>query len=1012
MKRVLIVDDKEENLYYLQALLSAHGYEVEAANHGAAALVAARQHPPDLVVSDLLMPVMDGYTLLRHWKADARLKQIPFVVYTATYTEPEDERLAIGLGADAFILKPAEPDEFLARIRQVEAIAAEAVRPAPRTRSGDEIVLLKSYSETLIRKLEEKSLQLEESNRALQQDIAERKRAEARLLESEETQRCLAQSQMAILNALPAHIALIDSEGWIVSVNEAWRRFAAENVLGSANFGVRENYLEICDRACGNGAAEAADTAAAIRRVLDGEADEFVLVYPCHSPSIERWFRLMVTPLPGGPRMGAVVMHIDVTERELMDRQLRKLNRTYAVLSDLNKLIVREREPQSILEGACRIAVEKGGFRMAWIGMVHPETRELQAIASSCAEEDSGSSPGVKVDDETRSGGPAARCLAGGEHVICSDIENDPEFSVWLGEALRRGYRSTASFPIHVEGQVVGVLGLYAGESEFFDTEEMNLLDELATDIGFALEVSRRGAERRHAIEQLRESEERFRELAETIQEVFWVTDPEKYQMLYISPAYEKIWGRTCASLYESPGNWTEAIHPDDRARVVDAARARQMSGEYDETYRIVRPDGSVRWVRDRAFPVFGEDGKVQRIVGTAEDITNRRLLEEQFRQAQKMEAIGQLAGGVAHDFNNILAAILGNTQMGLAETTDGHPVRQSLEEIHKAGLRATSLVQQILAFSSQRPQERRVIELGPTIEEAVGFLRATIPSVVEFVVSIDPDLPAVLADPTQVHQVLTNLCTNAWHALADQPGRIEVAVRATDPDSDAAGRPVGLRPGPAVCLSVTDTGEGMDAATLERVFDPFFTTKGPGKGTGLGLSVVHGIVQGHDGAIRVTSHPGRGTTFAVYFPAAARPVSEQAAAVRVSRTAKGQHILYLDDEEPLVYLATRMLERLGYRVSGFTSAAEAMKAFRENPDQYDLVIADLNMPGASGLQVAAELLKLRPDLPVALCSGHVTEEQRDRARKLGIREVLYKPNTMAELSETIDRLAAETRRA
>lgn len=758
MKRVLIVDDKEENLYYLDALLTGHGYVVEGANHGAAALVTARQHPPDLVVSDLLMPVMDGYTLLRHWKADARLKTIPFIVYTATYTEPEDERLALGLGADAFILKPAEPEEFLARIREVEARASEAVRPAPKPHSGDEVVLLKSYSETLIRKLEEKSLQLEESNRALQQDIAERRSAEAQLLE--------------------------------------------------------------------------------------------------------------------------------------MDQQLRKLNRTYAVLSDLNKMIVREREPQRILESACRIAVEKGRFRLAWIGMLDPATGELEAVASSSSESGSGALPGVDLRDETGSGGPAARSLASGVHVICSDIANAPEFPAWRSEALRRGYQSAGLFPLRVDGEVVGVLGLYASEPEFFDSEELNLLDELATDIGFALEVSRRAAERRVAIEQLRESEERF-------------------------------------------------------------------------------------------------------------------------RQAQKMEAIGQLAGGVAHDFNNILAAILGNAQMGLAETADGHPVRQSLEEIQKAGVRATSLVQQILAFSSQRPQERRVIAMGPTIEEAVGFLRATIPSVVEIVVTTEADVPPVLADPTQVHQVITNLCTNAWHALGDQPGRIDIAVRAVDLDEATAGRLAGIRPGTAVCLCVTDTGEGMDAATIGRVFDPFFTTKGLGKGTGLGLSVVHGIVQAHDGAIRVTSQPGRGTTFEVYLPASAQPVSEEpATAAAAASSANGQHILYLDDEEALVFLAARMLEKLGYRVTGFTSAADAVKAFRENPGEFDLVIADLNMPGASGLQVAAELLKIRPDLPVALCSGHVTEDQREKARQLGIREVLYKPNTMLELSETIDRLAVETRRA
>lgn len=684
MSRALIVDDKEENLYYLQSLLGGHGWTVATARHGAEALVMARQQPPDLVVSDLLMPVMDGYTLLRHWKADARLRQVPFIVYTATYTEPEDERLALSLGADAFVLKPAEPDDFLARIREVQARTSRNVPAAAGTRGHEEEVLLERYSRTLIRKLEEKTLELEEANRALQQDIQARALAE----------------------------------------------------------------------------------------------------------------------------------------------------------------------------------------------------------------------------------------------------------------------------------------------------------------------------------EKLRDSEERFRELAETIQEVFWMTDPDNNRILYVSPAYERIWGRSCASLYESPRTWMEAIHPDDRARIADAAQSKQARGDYDETYRIVRPDGAVRWIRDRAFPVTGAAGEVLRIVGTAEDVTNRRQLEEQFRQSQKMEAIGHLAGGVAHDFNNVLAAILGNTQMALADAPADHAVRQSLEEIRRACSRAMRLVQQILAFSSQQPQERRVVDLAPIVEESVSFLRATLPSAVQLVTALDTDTPPVLADPTQIHQVIANLCTNAWHALDDRPGRLEIRLEPLTLDAAAARDLSGLRPGPVACLSVTDTGRGMDGATLERIYDPFFTTKDPGKGTGLGLSVVHGIVQGHDGAIAVTSQPGRGTTFRVYFPAAAEPVQASAPQAAEPRRGDGQHILYLDDEEPLVLLATRMLERLGYRVSAFTETEAALRAFRAAPADFDLVIADLNMPDASGLHVAADMLKLRPQMPVVLCSGHVTEDLRQRARDAGIREVLYKPNTMEELSEAIHRLA------
>jgi PAS domain S-box-containing protein len=517
--------------------------------------------------------------------------------------------------------------------------------------------------------------------------------------------------------------------------------------------------------------------------------------------------------------------------------------------------------------------------------------------------------------------------------------------------------------------------------------------------------------ERRRAEQARRESEQRFRELAEAIQEVFWMTDPVGKRLLYVSPAYEKIWGRSCAGLDDAARTWPEGVHPDDRERVLRATEGGQASGGYDETYRILRPDGAVRWIRDRAFPVRGAAGEIVHVVGTAEDITARRQLEEQFRQAQKMEAIGQLAGGVAHDFNNILAAILGNTQLALADTATGHPARESLEEIRKASLRASNLVQQILAFSRHQPLQRRVVELGPTLQEAYNFLRATLPSVVELTLSIDAAAPPVLADQTQIYQVIANLCTNAWHALEDRPGRVAIALEAVDLDAAGVAGMAGLRPGRFARLAVADDGKGMDAATLRRIFDPFFTTKEAGRGTGLGLSVVHGIVQAHDGAITVASRPGEGTTFQVHLPAAAAAVDAvPAPAPQGPGRGGGQSILYLDDEGPLVFLATRMLERLGYRISGYTRADEALQAFRADPGRFDLVITDLNMPGVSGMQIAAEILALRPGLPVVLCSGYVTDELRQRARDAGICEVLYKPATMEEFSQAIHRLAVDTR--
>ncbi|HXI53007.1 MAG TPA: ATP-binding protein [Candidatus Saccharimonadales bacterium] len=515
-------------------------------------------------------------------------------------------------------------------------------------------------------------------------------------------------------------------------------------------------------------------------------------------------------------------------------------------------------------------------------------------------------------------------------------------------------------------------------------------------------------ANREQAETALKESEERLRTVVETLQEMVWVGEPGNPRPLYVSPVFEKIWGRPVREVMENPAAAMETVHPEDRARFSEVLR-RQAAGEQTSIeYRICRPDGTVRWIWDQGFPVKDAQGEVVRVHGIASDVTERRLLEQQLRQAQKMEAIGTLAGGIAHDFNNILGAILGNAELAMMDLERNHPAAEALAEIKQAGNRAKSLVLQILAFSRQQPSQRRVIPLGPVVEEVVSLLRATLPAGVQLVRTIQPDAPTVLADATQIHQVLLNLCTNSWHALNDHHGRIEVELKRVEVDAVEAGTLPGLRPGGFACLSVRDNGQGMHPTTLQRIFEPFFTTKDLGKGTGLGLPVVHGILQAHDGAIRVTSQLGQGALFQLFFPAMAPEPDVEAPSHDEAPRGRGQRILYLDDEGPLVVIATRMFERLGYRVEGYTRPAEALHAFKAQPDEFDVVITDLHMPGVSGFDIAEELKKVRPDIHVILSSGHLTEDLVERARRCGIRHVLRKPNSIQELSQSVHQLLRE----
>jgi PAS domain S-box-containing protein len=395
----------------------------------------------------------------------------------------------------------------------------------------------------------------------------------------------------------------------------------------------------------------------------------------------------------------------DITERRRAEVQIRHLNRVYAVLSEINETIVRAKDPQTMLTAACRTAVETGRFRMAWIGLRTAPGQRMKIAAHAGAAAETLETLQSMYGEEASDFDCAFTTLAleSGQHAVCNSIAGDPRAESWRATALRHGYHAMASLPLKHGDDVIGALNLYSGEPNFFTTEELRLLDELAIDIAFALESFELEKARRRAEQALRESEERFRQLAENIQEVFWMKDPARNELIYVSPGYERIWGRTRTSILATPHDWPAAIHPDDRARVMQFASAKQARGDYDETFRIERPDGMVRWIHDRAFPVRGPGGEIIRIVGTAEDITAQRFLEEQFRQSQKMEAIGRLAGGVAHDFNNLLVVIGGYGSMLLEAGQLAEKSREAARQIVKALERAAGLTRQLLAFSRRQ---------------------------------------------------------------------------------------------------------------------------------------------------------------------------------------------------------------------------------------------------------------------------------------------------------------------
>jgi PAS domain S-box-containing protein len=507
-------------------------------------------------------------------------------------------------------------------------------------------------------------------------------------------------------------------------------------------------------------------------------------------------------------------------------------------------------------------------------------------------------------------------------------------------------------------------------------------------------------------ITERKKAEESHAQLATAVEqavETIEITDLQG-TILYANPAFAKTTGYTVA----------EAIGQNPRilkSGKQDAEFYRRMwevltRGETWSGHFInKRKDGALYEEDATISPVRDAAGTIVNYVSVKRDVTLQMQFEARLRQAQKMESIGQLAGGIAHDFNNILSCIIGYMYLAKIAAADHPAILANLEHISKASDRAIDLVGQILTFSRQNKPEREPVELNRVVLEALKLLRASVPATIRIQTELT-ETPAVLANVTAIHQVIMNLGTNAMHAMRDQPGTLKVEMGVLEVDEDFCKTHPDLHPGRYVKLSVSDTGCGMDLATMEHIFEPFYTTKAVGEGTGLGLAVVHGIMKTHDGGISVDSQPGAGTTFHLYFPVleitAVTPKTE--AATPILR-GQGERILFVDDEEVLAGLGQQILEGLGYRVTKTSSVLAAIALVRASAEPFDLVITDLAMPVMDGVKLGEQLLQLQPHLRIILTTGFSGFMTAEKVRELGFCELLSKPSTARTLGETVQRV-------
>jgi PAS domain S-box-containing protein len=504
---------------------------------------------------------------------------------------------------------------------------------------------------------------------------------------------------------------------------------------------------------------------------------------------------------------------------------------------------------------------------------------------------------------------------------------------------------------------------------------------------------------------ELRETKTFLEMTLSSLADAVFVVDPQTRTITSCNPAVENIFGY---SQEEVIGRNTEFLHVNREMYEEFGRRlfaAIDATGVFRTDYQMMRKDGGVFYTQNTVTEMLDESGNRSGVVSVVRDVTREVRLERELRQSQKMEALGTLAGGIAHDFNNILMPITLNTELALRSAGKPDKVSENLQYVLEAAQRGRELVKQIITFSRRKEQKRETVGIAPVVEEALKLLKASLPSTIEIRGNIgDGRSESILADPTQIHQVLMNLCTNAAHAMRKSGGVLEVSLASVDVDQNAASLHADLKPGPYVRLTVSDTGEGMARETTERIFEPFFTTKERGEGTGMGLAVVHGIVKNHGGAITVYSEKGKGATFNVFFPRVKGESATEALPPMDVLTGT-ERILLVDDEAPVLRSERAMLEGLGYKITAVAGSEEALKLFREQPDKFDLVITDETMPALTGLELSRQLLRIRGDIPIILCTGFSKTVDEDKARAEGIRELVMKPFTTSEMAGNIRRV-------
>jgi len=967
--QILLVDDNPITRKMVTFALTSKDIDVVQAPDGAAALRLAASRPFDLVLQDVILPDMDGFDLARQLRALAGLRDIPILAFTGLLSKSESVQLE-GVSFTDVVTKPIQPSQLL---QIVQTHLAMPAKRAARVVGSNQLVVL----------ADDDPVQLKLTSFRLG-------KMGFRVVCVNDGVEALASLRKRKPDVLVTDVMMprLDGFGLCATVRQDPSLADLRIVLLS------NTYMDVADRELA--ARAGADQFVLRTPGLVGLAD--ALAYVLKTQHINPGVPLRDSETFEQARVHRALRQLEtqVAANAGLTQQCAQLSAQLSILSAISEAIAQEENIEGVLQEMLAACFDAGGISAGALYLWPPngappsvvQVGDHSALDTDRVTSFFGSMP--LLESIVRSGQTTA--------LSTSAPADRPEVQVLLA---RSGLQSALIVPIRKKGDRSGALVMMSKTAALIDDDHIAFGQAIGNQISLALRLARTFAEKDASATALRENKERTVYALGAAHMGVWELDSATDRVTW-SETLAPVFGLTPDEAPTTGEAFFSLIHPDDRQALADSvARTIRDDVSYDTEFRVLLPEGGTRWVMGQGRRFRGADG-APLLLGIGMDISERKSLEGQLRQAQKLEAVGQLAGGVAHDFNNLLTAILGYSKFVVDTFEADDPRRADLQEVINAGQRAVTLTKQLLAFSRKQVLQSVAVDLNAVVTGIRQMLGRLIGEHIELVTVLAPDLRIVRADPGQLEQIVMNLVVNARDAMP-AGGRVAIETANVELDASYAMQHGTVRPGSYVMLAVTDNGSGMNEQTKERLFEPFFTTKEPGKGTGLGLATVYGIVKQSGGYIWVYSEPGAGTTFKIYLPMADTDQAVQSPGPSDEVTAAGtETVLVVEDEEAVRFLTRVILEKAGYRVFDAPNPQQAEALFEENPTLFDILVTDVIMPGSSGPKLFERLAKRCPRLKVLYVSGYTDDAIVHQGQLEPGVEFLEKPFTADALNRRV----------